>query len=204
MEQRAIIPPSVHLPATEADYFKVERESPLRHEYRNGRIIAMVGGQEHHSLIGSNILGEVRHRLKGSPCRAYNPDLRVLSRPTGGYSYPDVTVICRPSQFGEGPADRLTVVNPRLIVEVLSPSTEADDRGAKFDGYRAIDSFEQYVLVAQDQPYVQTFQRQPGGGWLMLPYVGLDGTVPLASLGIELPMAEIYAGVTFPPPAVPA
>ncbi len=190
-------PPSL----TVADYFAAEKASPVRHEFRGGRIVAMAGGTRAHSRVSGNIYGSLWGRLQGGSCEVYNSDQRVLSRPGGGYCYPDVTVVCGPFEFdpSSAAAGLETIVNPRLIVEVLSPSTAADDRGDKFDGYREVPTFEQYVLVAQDRPHVQTFTRQPGGGWLMLPYLGLDAVVPLASLGVDLPMAEVYAGVVFPP-----
>ena len=200
MEQRA---PTRPPPPTLADYFAAERASPVKHEFRGGRIIGMAGASDAHVAIASNTHGSLWMRLRGSPCQSYNSDLRVLSsRRRGGYCYPDVTVVCGPREYDPVSlaAGLPTVINPRLIVEVLSPTTAADDRGDKFDGYREIVTFEQYVLAAQDQPYVQTFTRQAGGGWLMWPYVGLDAVVPLASLGIELPLAEVYAGVTFPLP----
>ncbi len=158
----------------------------------------MAGGSEPHALIASNVVREVGNRLKGKPCRAYGSDLRVLSDATGDYAYPDVTVVCGPTEFGRAPDGQRTVTNPKLIVEVLSPSTEADDRGAKFDGYRAVPSFEQYVLVAQDRPYALTFLRQPDGTWSMRPYIGPDAVVALPAIGVELPMADVYADVTFP------
>ena len=201
MEQRA---PARPPPATLADYFAAERASPVRHEFRGGRIIAMAGGTEDHALIASNVQGEVRSRLKGTNCRSYVADLRVhTTRRPSGYCYPDVTVVCGPSEYdpAAAAAGLPTVTNPRLIVEVLSESTEADDRGDKFDGYRELATFEQYVLVAQDHPYVLTFTRQAGGGWLMMPYVGLDAVVPLSAIGVDLPLAEVYAGVVFPAPA---
>jgi Uma2 family endonuclease len=186
-------------PATVDDYFRVENESPLKHEFRRGRIIAMAGGLEPHSLIGTNIAGSLWGRLRGSPCRVYNPDLRVFAADYGEYAYPDVTVICGPTEFNE----RKTAMNPKVIVEVLSTSTEAVDRGEKFDAYREIPTFEQYLLVAQDRPYAQTFLRQPGGNWLMHPYVGIDAVIRLESIGIELPLVEVYAGVVFPPAVGP-
>ena len=199
MEQRAPTgPPSPTL----ADYFAAEHASPVRHEFRDGRILAMAGASEHHLLITGNAYAELRTRLKGTPCRAYVNELRVFSsRRQSGYCYPDVTIVCGPSEHdaASAAAGLPTIVNPRLIVEVLSPSTAADDRGDKFDGYRDIPTFEQYVLVAHDRPYVQTFTRQAGGGWLMFPYFGLDAVVPLSSLGVELPLAEVYAGVALTP-----
>ena len=164
--QRAPSPPP---PATVADYFAAERASPVRHEFRGGRIVARAGASEAHMLVNGNIAGHLWGQLKGSPYQIYGPTLRVRSQPPGDYVYPDATVVRSPADVERIDIDLESVIDPRLIVEVLSTSTEADDRGEKFDGYRAIPTFEQYVLAAQDQPYVLTFTRQAGGGWLMLP-----------------------------------
>jgi Uma2 family endonuclease len=204
MEQRAPTSPPV---PTRADYFAAELASPVKHEFRNGRIIAMAGAEDDHVLVAGNIHGSLWGRLRGSTCRVYSSDLRVVApNRDSGYCYPDVTAVCGPNRFDPASeaAGLRTVINPRVIFEVLSPTTEADDRGDKFDGYREIPTLEQYVLVAQDHPYALTFTRQDGGGWLMLPYLGVDAVVPLASLGVELPMGEIYANVKFPPSATPA
>jgi Uma2 family endonuclease len=188
------IPQSI--PSTVEDYFRMEESSPIRHEFRRGQIIAMAGGLEPHSLIATNISGSLWGRLRGAPCRVYNPDLRVFAADFGEYAYPDVTVICGPTEFN----DRKSAMNPRVIFEVLSTSTEAADRGEKFDAYREIPSFQQYVLVAQDRPYAQTFLRQPHGNWLMHPYLGINAVIRLESIEVELPLAEVYAGVESPPP----
>ena len=197
MEQRVSL--STTDPATVADYFAAELASPERHEFRRGRIVRRAVATHSHILICGNVSGYLWGQLKGKACRVYGSSLRVRSRPDGEYVYPDATAVCGPAEVEHIAVDLESVTNPRLTVEVFSLDTEADDRGDKFDGYREIATFEQYVLVAQDQPYVQTFTRQPGGGWLMMPYVGLDAVVPLSSIGVELPLAEVYAGVTFPP-----
>ena len=136
MEQRA---PSRPPPHTLADYFAAELASPSKHEFRGGRIIAMAGASEEHIQIVGNVHAELRSGLKGSRCRSYVNELRVVSpRRASGYCYPDVTVVCGPSEYDPASASAglPTITNPRLIVEVLSPTTANDDRGDKFDGYR--------------------------------------------------------------------
>jgi Uma2 family endonuclease len=159
----------------------------------------MAGGTKNHSLIIANIIGEIRGHLKGKPCRVYDSNLRVRVPATFFYTYPDVTVICGPPQIDSSAGPAETVTNPRLIVEVVSQTSEGYDRGPKFDLYRAMESLQEYVLVTQDSARVETFYRQPGGSWLMTPISGLDKTVTMRSIEIELPLSEIYAGVEFPP-----
>jgi Uma2 family endonuclease len=183
---------------TIAEYLRRERESLDKHEYRNGQIIAMAGGSREHSLISANVIGELRNRLKGKPCQVYDSNLRVRIPHTVLYTYPDAAVIC--GQAEPDPADPSgeSTLNPRLIVEVLSPSTEAYDRGEKFGMYLQIDSLEEYVLVSQATPRIETFYRQESGAWLFRWFSGLEATARLRCVDVGLPLAEIYAGIRFP------
>ena len=192
------------LPATKhrvtaEEYLRLEETSIERHEFHDGTIVMMPAGTPEHSLIVSNVNGEVRQTLKGKPCRAYDSGLKVGFIRTNRFVYPDVLVVCGQPQFDARTRDRRIVVNPRVVVEVLSPSTEAYDRGDKFSGYREIESFEEYVLISQSEASVQTFFRQKEGTWLAAFYSGMQAVVTIRSLGIELPMTEIYAGVEFQP-----
>ncbi|MGA2498985.1 MAG: Uma2 family endonuclease [Tepidisphaeraceae bacterium] len=184
---------------TVTDYLQLERSARERHEYRDGEILLMAGGTADHSLILVNVIGELRNRLKGKPCRAYESNLRIRIARTVLYTYPDISVICGPRQPDPGDPSGETMTNPRLIVEVLSPSTEAYDRGEKFDHYRKLDSLQEYVLVSQSTPRIETFLRQPEGNWLLTPVSGLTSIAKLRSLEVELPLAEVYAGIEFPP-----
>lgn len=181
------------------EYLRSEYDAEEKHEYRDGEIVSMAGGSAEHSLVASNVGREVGNGLKGGPCRAYNSDLRVRVQGTPLYTYPDVTVICGPTEYDPNDPTRQTVTNPRLIVEVLSPSTEAYDRGEKFDRYSRADTLQEYVLVSQLAPRVQTFQRRKDGSWLFRHYSGLEAVARLESIGVELPLAEVFAGVVFPP-----
>lgn len=184
---------------TVAEYLELERNSADRHEFNDGEILAMAGGTPEHSLIVANVIREVGNRLKGKPCRVYDTNLRVAVAGPSRYLYPDSSVICGPVEYDLQDASRQTVTNPRLIVEVLSPSTEAYDRGEKFTRYRGIASFQEYVLVSQHTPLVETFYRQPDGTWLVNFFSGLDAVARLRSLDIPLPLQEVYSGVAFAP-----
>lgn len=183
---------------TPEEYLRRERDSTDKHEYYHGELFAMAGGSPDHSLIISNINREIGNRLKGKPCRVYENNLRIRIPRTTHYTYPDGSVICGERQFDPQDLRKETVLNPTLIVEVLSPSTEAWDRGGKFASYQQIESLREYVLVSSEKPLVETFLRQPGGTWTYSAAPGRVGAVRVNSLGIELPLAEVYDGVEFP------
>jgi Uma2 family endonuclease len=197
--------PNPHYSAEE--YLELERRAETKSEYFDGEIFAMSGASETHNTISLNIASEFRAAFKGTPCRAYVSDLRVNIADTGLYTYPDVVAVCGGPQFTDAHVD--TLLNPTVVVEVLSPSTEAYDRGAKFRNYRSVPTLREYVLVAQDAPRVEVYARQPDGRWLLTQDVeGLESSVQFAALGITLPLADIYDRVTFlptggvaPPPA---
>jgi Uma2 family endonuclease len=180
------------------EYLQNERIAVEKHEFRDGEILMMPGGTAKHSLITANIICEIGNRLKGKPCRLYESNLRIGIPRRRIFTYPDASVICGPPQPDPNDPAGETMINPRLIIEVLSPTTEAYDRGEKFNGYRDLDSLAEYVLVSQETPRVETFFRQDHGTWLLSPVSGLDSTVKLRSLEIELPLREVFAGVEFP------
>ena len=182
---------------TPEQYLRRERDAQQKHEYYHGEVFAMAGGSPDHSLIIANVTRELGNRLRSGPCRVYESNLRVRVPRTTLYTYPDVSVICGDRQFDPLDAAKETVLNPSLIVEVLSPSTESWDRGGKFQNYREIDSLREYVLVASDKALVETFLRQPDGTWVLNPSSGRAAVAPLKSLGVDLPLAEVYDGVEF-------
>ena len=140
--------------------------------------------------------------MEGKPCRSYNSDLRVRVNESGNYCYPDVTVVCGAVEFAR-PDRRTTITNPQVVIEVASPSTEAREREDKFDDYRQIESLLEYFLVSQDRIRVQSFFRQENGIWAFGPsYTQASQFVKFRPLDIEISVAEIYAGVQFPPPQV--
>jgi Uma2 family endonuclease len=180
---------------TIGEYLVCERSAHEKHEYRDGEILAMAGGSYRHSLILANLIGELGNALKGKPCRALESNLRVRIPRTPLYTYPDASVICGEPKFDPNDEALETITNPRVVLEVLSPSTEAYDRGEKFARYRQLESLEAYVLISQDVPRVELFLWQSDGTWLFRVFSGMEARVELAGLGIELPLAEIYAGV---------
>jgi Uma2 family endonuclease len=182
------------------EYLRIEDDSSQRHEYFDGEIVAMAGGTPQHSLIICNITREVGNRLKGTSCRVYEANLRVRVPRSRLYVYPDATIVCGPSEFDPDDHKKQTIINPRAVIEVLSPSTENLDYGIKFRRYLEFDTLQEYVIVAQDSPYVQSYFRQPDGTWLFTPIVDMSRSIPIRSVKLELPLVEIYAGVDFPPP----
>ena len=178
------------------DYFRVAEASPTKLEYKAGELIDMAGATYDHNRVSANILGEMRNRLKGQPCDAVGSDTRL--RVAGDrYCYPDVSVICGEPQFDPLDPDR-TITNPKLIFEVLSPSTEAADRGEKFFRYIRLPSLAAYFLVSQHQARIESFVRQPDGSWAVGPVQeGSDASLLIPSLNIEMPLGEIYSNVNF-------
>src|SRR3989442_15220798 len=146
------------------EYLRLERQAAYKSEYVHGQIFAMGGASRKHNLVGGNIFGELRQQLKGRLCEAYMSDMRVKVTATGLYTYPDVVVVCGEPKFEDENVD--TLINPTLIAEVLSDSTEAYDRGAKFGHYRKVDSLTEYLLVAQKEPRIEQYVRQAAGPWL--------------------------------------
>lgn len=192
---------------TVEQYLELEADRPQeKYEYRDGLIInmrealAMAGGSAEHSLIAMNAGGELRARLKdGGNCRVFGSDLRVLIPRKTLYTYPDITIVCGESKTEPHLRAGLTLSNPRVLVEVLSPSTELYDRGEKFALYREIPSLVEYVLISQSHRRIETYFRHEDGGWFFNVAEGLESAAKLLSLKIELPLAEVFAGVEFPP-----
>ena len=180
---------------TETEYLEIERGAESKSEFFQGEMFAMAGGTPQHSLIATNLARELGNRLKSSHCVAYNADLRIKIEATGLCTYPDLSVVCGPPQFAQGTED--TVLNPTLLVEVLSDSTEAYDRGKKFEHCRQIRTLQEYLLVSQKEPRIEQFIRQPDGRWLLNEAAGPDASLELPSLRISLSLAEVFAKVNF-------
>jgi Uma2 family endonuclease len=145
------------------EYLAFERVSELRHEYVKGEVFAMAGGSREHSLTATNILGELRAALLDRPCEVHGSDMRVKSAATGRYVYPDASVVCGRAKFEDTSRD--TLLNPIVIVEVLSDSTEGYDRGDKFAHYESIPSVQDYVIASQKEARIDHFHRLPDGSW---------------------------------------
>ena len=180
---------------TAEEYLALERQADYKSEYVDGEIFALAGASEPHNLIVTNCVGELRQQLKGKPCKLYSSDMRVQLAKSRRYTYPDLVIVCGKAEFTDETRDTLT--NPTLIIEVLSPSTESYDRGEKFEQYRKLDSLQTYVLVSQDKPLVEVFERQEGGRWLLSEYGGLDSSAPLPNINCELQLSEVYDRIDF-------
>jgi Uma2 family endonuclease len=182
---------------TPEEYLEIERRAERKSEYFQGEMFAMSGASRPHVLIVTSLVYELMLRLDAGPCEVYSNDMRLRVTPNGLYTYPDVMVACGEPQFADDQSD--TLLNPVLIVEVLSASTEAYDRGKKFDQYRALPSLREYLLVAQDAPRIEQFTPQPDGNWLRVETSGMDASVRLASIDCVLPLTKIYNKVNWPP-----
>jgi Uma2 family endonuclease len=181
------------------EYLDRERASNLRHEYHAGEIFAMSGGSANHSLICANLAGILGDQLRGGPCRRYESNLKVWIEEFHRYVYPDATIVCGQSLFEDHKCDVL--LNPQVICEVLSESTEKHDRGNKFRWYRSLPTFREYLLISQEAPLVERFFRHDNDDWLIADYRGLDAFVELGAVpGCRLSLAELYEGVEFPIP----
>ena len=200
------------------EYFALDGVSDVRYEYwdgplvphggwerdADGHILGMAGGTDVHNDVTVNLIREMGNALKDTPCKVGGPNLRVRSPRSGRHHYPDVSVTCGPRVF-DPPQGRSTVANPRVLIEFLSASTADEERGEKFRECLEIASLQQCVLVAQDRPPVETFHRLADGGWAVGTWAeGPDTAVAFPSLGLTLPLADVYAGVTFPPRSAPA
>ena len=185
---------------TPEEYITLERKAvpdaeTVRREYVKGEIIAMSGASRAHNLITMNISTALHSRLKSRGCETYANEMRVSSPLTSSYFYPDIVVVCEEPQFEDDVFD--TLLNPIVIVEVLSPTTEAYDRGEKFSHYRQIESLKEYIVVSQDKVNVERYLRKPDE-WGMTYFQELGQQLPLSSIQCELPLQEIYERVTFP------
>jgi Uma2 family endonuclease len=182
---------------TPEEYLALDRMAEFKSEYVDGRIVAMTGGSWDHSAIISDLGGEIRARVRGRPCATHGGTLRVKVG-SGRYVYPDLLVVCGTPRLEDGVHD--TLLNPTLIIEVLSPSTELYDRGEKFAHYRTIESLMEYVLVAQDRMAVERYTRR-GDLWAYAAIGPEDGTLVLESIGCEIPLDAIYEHVRSRSPA---
>ena len=179
------------------EYLAFEREAEDKHEFWDGEIVAMAGASPEHNAICFNLAASLGVQLRGSGCRGFTSDQRVRIPLENRYVYPDLTFVCGQAVVEDDDAHTLT--NPTLIVEVLSPTTEDDDRGRKLFGYRTLPSLSGYLLVAQDRTWIEYWSRQDGGRWLVTEIDDPVATLELPEIGCELPLTEIYEGVDLTP-----
>ncbi len=175
------------------EYFALEEKAPYKSEYFDGEIFAMAGGTPEHGALAVNCAALVKVGLRGKPCQPYSSDVMVSVMATGLRTYPDLSVAC--GVLERDPKIPTAITNPSAIFEVVSPSTEAYDRGKKAENYRRIPSLKALVLIASTRHHVEVQERQADGSWHLRETTALTDSVAIASLGIELPMADLYEGV---------
>ncbi|QQS46119.1 MAG: Uma2 family endonuclease [Acidobacteriota bacterium] len=197
---------SSHSNITVEDYLSLERKSEERHEYLDGVIFAMAGESPEYGTICTNLVAEIRNQLKGSRCQAWSKDFKVRSGPTpdqkrrtkGLYSFPDLVVFCGEPEFHDEHRDVLT--NPAVVIEVLSPATEAFDRGEKFLRYQNWNpTLTDYVLVSQSMPVIEHFSRRSDGGWSYHVYQDLSDSLTIQPINCTLSLAEVFDRIEFQP-----
>jgi Uma2 family endonuclease len=181
---------------TPEQYLEIERKAEFKSEYYQGEMFAMSGAQEAHVLITDNVCGELRQQLRRRPCKAYSSNMRVCVTPGGLYTYPDVVVVCEKPEFLDSEFD--TLLNPTVIIEVLSRSTEAYDRGKKFELYGSLNSLGEYVMISSLRIRAERFTREPDGTWNYGKTSSLQDSIHLKSIGCSLLLSDIYEKVEFP------
>lgn len=182
---------------TPEEYLAFERKADLKNEYFEGEIFAMAGASKEHNIIVGNTFAELHAQLKKRSCQVYSNDMRVKVSPTGLYTYPDLVVVCGKEQFDDKHKD--TLLNPTIIIEVLSGSTEAYDRGEKFKQYRQLDSLMEYILIAQNKYLIERYVRQPDNQWLFSETDDLQDIVQLSAINCHLTLHEVYNKVEVMP-----
>jgi Uma2 family endonuclease len=180
---------------TPQEYLELERKAEIKSEYLDGEMFAMSGATREHAKVVLNIGTELNIQFVDRPCEVYVQDLRVKVSATGLYTYPDIAAVCGEPQFEDDHFD--TLINPQLIIEVLSRSTESYDRGRKFAHYRAIESLHEYVLVSQTECRIERYLRQEDGNWLYTECTDPDGSIELTSIACRLSLARTYHKVDF-------
>jgi Uma2 family endonuclease len=181
---------------TPEQYLAIEREAEYKSEYFQGEMLAMAVSDWVHNQLVVNLVAGFHNQFRSRPCDVYPSQMRVLVGATGLYTYPDVVVVCGERRFLDERRD--TLLNPSLLIEVLSPSTEAYDRGRKFEHYRSIDSFGEYLLVASDRVHAELYTRQPDGRWLFTSTDRLEDSLDLQSVGCRLALLDLYEKTDLP------
>lgn len=183
---------------TPEQYLEIERRAETRSEYWQGEMFAMSGASREHNLLVMNLSSSLHGQLRGKSCEVYSNDMRVWIPATGLYTYPDVVGVCGEPQLADEHFDIL--LNPVFLTEILSPSTEAYDRGRKFEHYRTVESLQEYLLVAQDHMHADLYARQPDGSWLLRAASRPEDRLELQSLGCHVSLGDLYEKVNLPAP----
>jgi Uma2 family endonuclease len=180
---------------TPEQYLEIERKAEFKSEYYQGEMFAMSGARRAHNLIATNTVRELSQQLLERPCEVYSSDMRVKVSSTGLYTYPDVVVVCGEPRFLDDEFD--TLLNPTVILEVLSESTEAYDRGRKFELYRSLESLGEYVMISSLRVRAERYTRQADGSWNYISKTSLEDAIDLKSVDCHLRLADVYERVAF-------
>jgi Uma2 family endonuclease len=181
---------------SEEEYLAFERASEFKHEYVNGEIIDMAGASTNHIVICTYTASALVASLGDKPCTVFQNDLRIKATMFHSYRYPDIAVVCGEAKYSDDTFD--TIMNPIMLIEVLSASTEKDDRGKKLLEYRQIESLQEYLLISQESPQIERYLRQKGKDWLYSEVSGLESKIILPSVEVTLALSDVYKKVNFP------
>lgn len=180
---------------SEQDYLTLDQASDIKYEYAAGEVFAMSGATRVHNLIVSNVHLSLGNQLLDRPCEIYMADMRVQVRASGSYRYPDICIVCDPPEFADTQPESL--LNPTVLIEVISDSSAVTDRIQKLDEYRRIPSLQEYLLISQDRPRIERYQRQDDLNWLYTDLQGLDQQLDLPSLNGVLQLSDVYRRIEF-------
>lgn len=180
---------------TPQEYLELERKAQTKSEFYRGEIFAMSGASKEHNAIAANVLALIWNQFRGRPCQVYGSDMRVKVDWSGLYTYPDVSALCGEAEFDDEHVD--TLLNPQVLVEVLSPSTEDYDRGGKFELYRQLPSLRDYVVVAQDRIFVEHHTRQDDGSWRLVDFRDKSDEIAIEGIDCRLRLEDVYDKVSF-------
>ncbi|KPV51081.1 hypothetical protein SE17_23260 [Kouleothrix aurantiaca] len=172
------------------EYLDLQRSGVLKHEYYRGEIFALTGSSEAHNLILTNIVMSLGTQLRKRACKVYPSDMRLKIPKTGLYTYPDVSIVCGMPQFDDSKQD--TLLDPIVVIEILSPSTERYDRGKKFQNYRTVNSLQEYLLVSQDDYHIDHYTNQNNGTWLLKTYSGKDAVLFVKAIDCTMLLDDVY------------
>lgn len=187
--------PEMPYQMSEDEYLEFERQSEIKHEYACGEIFAMAGAKREHNLICTNTARHLGNQLAQKNCEIYQSDMRVQVSLATSYRYPDIVIVCGEPQFADDEVDIL--LNPTILIEVLSKTSHERDRGIKSWEYRQIPSLQEYLIISQDKPRVERFQRQENNTWVLSESIGVNNIFDLPAIACQLALADVYAKITF-------
>lgn len=182
---------------TPEEYYRMERVAVEKHDYYQGEIFNMSGGTTNHSKIKTDLVGALVNQLRGKTCQPLDSDQRVKVMETGLRTYPDASVFCDEIQYDSEDDQKETAINPTAVFEVLSDSNEDYDRGLTATNYRMIETLKAHLLISQNEPHVEMYERLEGGDWRFVEVSGLDAVIEIPPIGVAIRLSEIYGRVNF-------